>query len=127
MPRAIVAGGQRRRARPGRLPRLTILPRDDGAYQLVYTARVATPDDITLYFIDAHTGAIVERRSDAHRQTASVGLGIGVLGERKKISASSQGGTFVGSDRLRPPVIETYDMRGNLDAHAQLPERRRHT
>ena len=97
-----------------RLPRLTILPRDGGTYQLVYTARVATADDITLYFIDAHTGAIVDRRSDAHRQTASVGLGTGVLGGRKKISASSQGGTFIGSDRMRPPVIETYDMRGNL-------------
>ena len=97
-----------------RLPRLTILPRDGGRYQLVYTARVATADDITLYFIDAHTGAIVDRRSDAHRQSASVGTGTGVLGGRKKISASSQGGTFIGSDRMRPPVIETYDMRGNL-------------
>jgi thermolysin len=97
-----------------RLPRLAILPREGGTYQLVYTARVATAEDITLYFIDAHTGAIVERRSDAHRQSASVGLGTGVLGGRKKISASSQGGTFIGSDRMRPPVIETYDMRGNL-------------
>jgi bacillolysin len=98
----------------GRAPRLTILPRDGGAYQLVYTARVATADDITLYFIDARTGGIVERRSDAHRQSAAVGLGVGVLGGRKKISASSQGGTFIGSDRKRPPVIDTYDMRGNL-------------
>jgi thermolysin len=97
-----------------RLPRLAILPRDNGSYQLVYTARVATADDITLYFIDAHTGAIVDRRSDAHRQSASVGIGTGVLGGRKKISASSQGGTFIGSDRMRPPVIETYDMRGSL-------------
>ena len=38
-----------------------------------------------------------------------------MLGERKKVSSSSQAGTFVGSDRLRPPVIETYDMRGNLN------------
>ncbi len=111
---AIVAADSGVALGPGRLPRLTVLPRDGGAYRLVYTARVATPDDITLYFIDAHTGAVVDRRSDAHSQTASVGLGIGVLGERKKISASSQGGTFVGSDRMRPPVIETYDMRGNL-------------
>ena len=97
-----------------RLPRLAILPRENGAYQLVYTARVATPEDITLYFIDAGSGAIVDQRSDAHRQSASVGMGTGVLGERKKISASAQGGTFIGSDKLRPPVIETYDMRGNL-------------
>ena len=111
---AIVAADSGVALGAGRLPRLTVLPRDGGAYQLVYTARVATPDDITLYFIDAHTGAVVDRRSDAHSQTASVGLGFGVLGGRKKISASSQGGTFVGSDRMRPPVIETYDMRGNL-------------
>jgi bacillolysin len=100
---------------PERLPRLTILPREGGAYTLVYQARVATPEDITLFFLDAQTGEVVEQRSDAHRQTSAVGNGIGVLGDRKKVSASSQGGTFVGSDRLRPPVIETYDMRGNLN------------
>jgi Zn-dependent metalloprotease len=112
--RAIVARETGVDLGPGRLPRLAILPRDSGEYRLVYTARVATPEDITLFFIDAQTGAIVDRRSDAYRQTASVGLGTGVLGGRKKISASSQGGTFVESDRMRPPVIETYDMRGNL-------------
>ena len=111
---AVVAADSGVALGPSRLPRLMILPRDGGAYQLVYTARVATADDITLYFVDAHTGAIIDRRSDAHRQSASVGIGTGVLGARKKISASSQGGTFIGSDRMRPPVIETYDMRGNL-------------
>ena len=99
---------------PSREPRLMILPRENGAFTLVYAARVATPEDVTLYFVDAQTGAIVAQRSDAQRQTASVGGGFGVLGERKKVSVSSQGGTFVGSDRLRPPTIETYDMRGNL-------------
>jgi len=98
-----------------REPRLMILPREDGTFTLVYAARVATAEDITLYFVDAATGAIVDQRSDAKRQFSSVGVGTGVLGERKKISSSSQGGTFVGSDRLRPPAIETYDMRGNLN------------
>ena len=99
---------------PDRLPELMILPHATGGYALVYTARVATPDDITLYFIDANTGVVIDQRSDAHRQTADVGVGIGVLGERKKVSATAQGGTFVESDRLRPPVIETYDMKANL-------------
>ena len=99
---------------PARLPRLTILPSEDGSFVLVYAARVATPEDITLYFVDAQTGAIVAQRSDAHRQDARVGVGIGVLGGRKKVSTTPQGGTFIGSDKLRPPVIETYDMRGNL-------------
>jgi bacillolysin len=98
-----------------RNPLLMILPREGGTFMLVYAARVATPEDITLYFIDARTGAIVDQRSDAQRQVSSVGVGTGVLGGRKKVSSSSQGGTFVGSDRLRPPAIETYDMRGNLN------------
>ena len=98
---------------PARTPRLVVLPTGSG-YELVYAARVATPLDITLYFVDAHTGRIVRRRSDAHTQTPAVGMGTGVLGERKKMSASRQGTLFAGSDRLRPPVIETYDMRGNL-------------
>ena len=113
--RALVADRTGVELGPERLPRLMILPRAGGVYTLVYTARVATAEDITLYFIDARSGEVVYQRSDAHRQTASVGVGIGVLGERKKLSASSQGGTFVTSDKLRPPVIETYDMRGNLN------------
>ena len=100
---------------PARQPRLTLLPREGGELRLVYQVRVATPEDLTLYFIDAHTGAIVDQRSDARRQTSSVGAGVGVLGDRKKVSSSSQGGGFVGRDRLRPPVLETYDMRGNLN------------
>jgi Zn-dependent metalloprotease len=99
---------------PARLPTLTILPVEGSGPRLVYLARAATAQDVVLYFIDAHTGAIVLSRSDAQRQTAAVGLGTGVLGDRKKISASAQSGTFVGADRLRPPAIETYNMRGNL-------------
>jgi thermolysin len=71
--------------------------------------------DLTLYFIDARTGEILQQRSDAHRQQAAVGIGTGVLGDRKKVSASTQAGGFVSSDKLRPPVIETNDMRGNLN------------
>jgi bacillolysin len=99
---------------PGRPPRLVVLPEGQGGYRLVYLVRVATAEDVTLYFMDAHTGEVVARRSDAHTQTAVAGLGTGVLGDRKKMSTASQGGGFVGSDRRRPPVIETYDMRGNL-------------
>jgi bacillolysin len=99
---------------PERRPRLVILPRDGGTYTLTYMARVATPEDITLYFLDAHTGAIVDQRSDAHRQTQATGIGTGVLGDRKKLQTAQQSGAFIESDKLRPPVIETFDMRGNL-------------
>jgi thermolysin len=37
-----------------------------------------------------------------------------VLGDRKKLSVESNGGLFVAFDRHRPPVIQTFDMRGNL-------------
>ena len=104
---------------PDKQPRLVILPRQGGGYALTYMARVATTEDITLYFLDAHTGDVVEQRSDMHRQASAVGTGLGVLGDRKKVAASSQGGTFIGSDRLRPPVIETFDMRGNLTRTVQ--------
>lgn len=99
---------------PSRSPRLAILPRDGNQYTLVYLARVATPEDITLYFIDAQTGAVVAQRSDAHTQAPAVGIGHGVLGDAKKVSATPQGGGFATSDKLRPPVIETYDMHGSL-------------
>ena len=99
---------------PERAPQLVILPGDNQAFTLVYQARAATPEDVYLYFIDARTGAIVEKRSDAHTQQAAVGLGNGVLGDRKKVVASQSGGGFVASDLLRPPLINTYDMQGNL-------------
>ncbi len=99
---------------PRRAPELLILPEEDQTYRLVYRARVATPEDIVLYFVDAKTGAIVDKRSDAHTQQSAVGLGNGVLGDRKKISASASGGAFVESDLLRPPLINTYDVKGSL-------------
>jgi Zn-dependent metalloprotease len=103
--------------RGGRLPRLTVLPREQEGrqtYRLVYLARVATADDITLFFIDANSGEVIDRRSDAHTQAAAVGIGTGVLGDRKKVSTSRSGATYVQTDRLRPPVIDTFDMKGNL-------------
>jgi thermolysin len=98
---------------PERTPRLVILPGNQRS-TLVYQARAATLEDIYVYFIDAKTGAIVEKRSDVHTQQSAVGLGNGVLGDRKKIVASPSGGAFVASDLLRPPLINTYDMQGNL-------------
>ena len=112
--RAIVAAESGVALGAARLPQLTILPRDNGTYQLVYTARVATAEDITLYFIDAHTGAIVDRgATPTDRPPASVSAPAFSAGARRSARAR-RGGTFIGSDRMRPPVIETFDMRGNL-------------
>ena len=81
--------------------------------RLVYVIRAARPPlQLFLYFIDAMNGAVVEKRDDVKRQ--SVGVGIGVLGTEKKISTTSQGGTYVAADALRPPVLDTFNMRTNV-------------
>lgn len=96
-----------------RTPELFVLPRPAGGYVLTYRARVATGTDITVYFLDARTGDVVLQYSDLKTQTA-VGKGIGVLGDDKKVSVWPQSGRYLASDRLRPPFILTFDMKGNL-------------
>jgi thermolysin len=66
-----------------------------------------------MYFIDARSGGVAHEYSDMQRQSA-VGIGTGVLSDRKKVSARSQGGSFVADDKLRPPAIRTYDLKGDI-------------
>src|SRR5262245_45111440 len=101
---------------PARVPELVILPDEAGGYQLTYRASVFTVDGDHQFFIDAKTGTIVRTTAAARRQTGSsaIGRGFGVLGDDKKVSVSSQSGTFVASDMLRPPSLKTYDMQGNV-------------
>ena len=61
-------------------------------------------------FVDARTGAIVHRYSDL-RTDAAVGLGAGVWGDQKKISADRSDGQFFADDKLRPCPLTTYDLR----------------
>jgi Zn-dependent metalloprotease len=65
--------------------------------------------------VDAGNGQLIRHYGMLQRQlaNASIGHGIGVLGDDKKVSATSSGGAFLASDPLRPPSIVTYDMRGN--------------
>ena len=98
----------------GRAPELVILPRDGGSYVLTWRVRAVTFTDAREYFVDARTGEIVFDYSDLKTQTA-VGRGFGVLGDEKKISTSPSGGQFVATDRLRPPSITTYDMKGDFN------------
>ena len=74
--------------------------------------RAAALGDVREYFVDAGDGTIAFEFSDLKTQSA-VGRGQGVLGDTKKISVSPSGGQFVTTDRLRPPAINTYDMRGD--------------
>jgi len=119
-PRLSAGDAQRRvelrygvRLGPSRLPELMVLPLDGGGYVLAYRARVATPEDVRVCFVDAHTGETVLEYSDRQTQSA-VGKGAGVLGDTKKLSVFPQGGQFLARDRLRPPDILTHDLKGNL-------------
>lgn len=90
------------------------------AARLAYTVRAATPALLMYrFFIDAHTGAVIERRLDTRTQ-AAVGVGRGVIGDLKKVSASQRGGLFVLADLLRPQQLQTFDLRGDVGAVLEI-------
>ena len=95
-------------------PELVVLPADDArTYRLAWRLRAVTAQaDIIQYFLDASSGDVLLQYSDRQTQSA-VGRAIGVLGDSKKISVTNSGGTFTARDLLRPPVIETEDMKGD--------------
>ena len=93
---------------------LVILPTDAGDYALAYTSHVWSREGWMQTYIDAQDGHLLLQYSDMKRQSA-VGTGTGVLGDTKKISTTLQGGRYIADDALRPPVLVTYDMQGNLD------------
>ncbi|HEV7502353.1 MAG TPA: M4 family metallopeptidase [Vicinamibacteria bacterium] len=103
----------------GNRPELVVLPLDQGGFVLVYTLAVFTGGDRIVYSIDAHTGAVVEARSEIQTQSA-VGHGRGVLGDDKKMSVRAAGGQFFGDDLLRPPLLETFDLQGSLERTIQF-------
>jgi len=91
---------------------LVILPLDAGGYALTWRIRVVTRGDTRQYFVSAQSGATLLDYSDRKTQTA-VGRALGVLGDTKKISVRTSSGQFQARDDLRPPDIETYDMKGD--------------
>jgi bacillolysin len=99
-------------------PQLVILPLARGGVALAYHA-VARTEDVARIFVDANTGSELWRFSELRSQS-SVGSGQGVLGDTKKLSVERQAGVYVTSDTHRPPVIETYDMAGNLNRAKQV-------
>jgi bacillolysin len=92
---------------------LVVLRLATGEHRLAYTGVVSGGNQLHRVFIDAHSGAELERHSMIQRQSA-IGTGRGVIGDTKKMSVALQGGTYVADDRLRPPVLTTFDMRANL-------------
>ena len=99
---------------------LYVLVRDGEAPRLVYSLRAAGPSlMINRYFVDAHSGALVESRLDT-RTDAAVGVGTGVIGTKKKVSASKIGSLFYLIDALRPEPITTYNLRGQAAVVQQI-------
>ncbi|HXK09893.1 MAG TPA: M4 family metallopeptidase [Vicinamibacteria bacterium] len=96
-------------------PELVVLPLDSGGYRLAYRARALFPAgfDVRQTFFDAGTGEVLLDYRDI--QTQAAGLGTGVLGDPEKLSVSPGGLGFTTADRLRPPLISTYDFRFNVN------------
>jgi bacillolysin len=97
----------------GPLPELVILPLDGDDFALAYRGQAVTPQSAAVYFIDAADGRI-RLRYDLFESQAAVVTGTGVLGDTKKVSVTSQSGTYTADDQLRPPSLRTFDLRGNL-------------
>jgi thermolysin len=96
-----------------RRPELVILPQTRIGPRLAYMTVVSARPSVYRLFIDANTGAELLRYSELKSQSA-VGIGQGLVGGPKKMSVRPQAGAFVADDRLRPPLLTTYDLRGNL-------------
>lgn len=91
-------------------------------YRLVYHVRTFGMNGLILSEIDAMTGEVVSEKNvlatqglPSSCQDCAVGEGVGVKGDRKKLSARSGNGAFLADDRLRPARVSTYDMRGDWD------------
>jgi thermolysin len=93
---------------------LVVLPLESGEHRLAYTSVVSRDNQVDRVFVDAASGAELLRYSSIHTQEA-VGTGRGTIGDTKKMSVLQQGGTYVADDQLRPPVLATFDLRGNLN------------
>ena len=93
-----------------------------GGFHLAHQARAWSSAGLMVGFVDAHSGDVLFEYDNLKRQehdagctNCSVGQGLGVNGDRKKISVSVVGGAFRAEDQLRPPTIITYDMEGDWE------------
>jgi len=98
-----------------RLPQPLILPLPGGGYALTYRDQAISVNEASVYFIDAMDGSLRLKYNLFENQSAVV-TGMGVLSDSKKVSVRSTAGTFMADDQLRPPALQTYDMRGSINA-----------
>jgi thermolysin len=102
-------------------PELVVLPVDSG-YRLAWRVRAFFQRSFALrqLFLDAATGETLLEYDDAQRQQAAIGTG--VFGDQKKLSVSSSANSYTTEDRLRPPLISSYDFRFDVDQLIDLLE-----
>ncbi len=93
---------------------LVLLPRDGDA-TLAWTMWVRFDHHLERVFVDARTGGLAWSYADL-RTEAAVGLGTGVWGDRKKVSAESTADGFRATDRLRPPALATWNLHYDSSA-----------
>ena len=86
-------------------PSLWVFPVGDGEYTLAYRGALSSFRSV---FIDAGTGEELFEVSGIRGQT--IGLGTGLLGDQRKMSTESIGGTYRTQDPARPALIRTLDM-----------------
>ena len=91
---------------------LGVLP-IDGGYALAWRVPVRGNWNVEDVYVDAGTGVILRRISRLRAQLGDIGVGDGVLGDRKKVAARRAGGGFEAHDGVRPGPIETFDFLGN--------------
>lgn len=96
--------------------RLVVFPTLVGGYRLAYQA---TMSDMKSYIVDAASGAVL-LTSDEIQTQSQVGVGIGVLGDTKKISTTQVAGGFRTHDQHRPAPIRTFDTRGSEETLNRL-------
>ena len=113
----VVAGLTGVRLPAARPPELVVLPLDAGGFALAWRARVMTPSDLVVYFIDARSGDVVLQYSNLE---TAIGTGKGVWDDPKKISTTQRNGTYLAQDGMRPTAISTYDMKGNRTRLEQI-------
>jgi len=101
-------------------PELAVTLDSSDVYRLVYQVLTFGTNGLRVSEIDATTGGTIAERNALTTQRppspcvdCAVGEGLGIKGDRKKLSVRSVQDAFVTNDGLRPGQISTYDMRGD--------------
>jgi thermolysin len=95
-------------------PELIIFPAEN-EYYLAYKLILKKYISEMIYFVNAWTGEII-LKYDNTKTTAEIGAGTGVHNDTKKVSADYNEEVYSLIDRMRPAIIETYDMEYDYGA-----------